>query len=767
MSALPLLIITREGDTVRSQAVDAEISIGRGEGNVIRLEDRAVSRKHAIIRKTSEGVQIEKQSDFAPIRLNGVECTRALIRDGDVVDIGPFRVRLDAKKEPPKEISRDVEKLPPEAMEATVVLNESEMQRAEPLPTDFSSDTLDLGADGALLIDNGDANQGLGIAHPIEGDASGAEVGSEDPGTNIFNEPTAENGDGHIPDLNIDFGNLGGDSGSAELERTAPSFDENAATRVITSVVDACLEIDSGLANTEKLDLNKAEVFIGRGKECDLVLNDKKSSRKNTVISRIGNRYVLKDLGSSNGTFLNGSPIQEAELSADDVIRVGEVEIRFIALNPDYEKKKNRFLSVAAAEALAPSSFEGQPQGMGTPAGSMYGQMTGEHVAPAPVGRTGLGGIYDKYVKNFGTLKPVQKILVLLTAALVLSWFFEEELGLVEKPKSRTAVVKKTADGKPSLSADYDSLPPEKRTQIDDAIRRGTENIRTMNYDQALYEVQTFVFSTLPTYGPAKEIERYAQEGKRRKEAIAEEARKKEAARELKERILSLETQTRDFMSKRQYDQANETFGEILSVDPDNASVSEWKREIEAWMEEQTRIQQEKQVQEEINKRAWDTYNEGFELHKAGKFKEAIELYKKVPELGTDDPILLKKYMTMVNTCQDSIRDLRDPHLRKAKAFEQEGDLASAYKEYQFATEIDPTDAAGWAGMDRIRDVLTERAKILYTEAVIAESYSDFKTANVKFKEILKMAPDGSLYHQRATRKLQSYLNFKPEDEGL
>lgn len=762
MSALPLLIITREGEAVRSQAVDAEISIGRGEGNVIRLEDRAVSRKHAIIRKTSEGVQIEKQSDFAPIRLNGVECTRALIKDGDVVDIGPFRVRLDAKKETIKEVpsfSNEFQPPSPVMVEATVVLDESAMQTAEPLPTDIGTGAMDLGAGGALQIEGSEGDQALGIAQPIEGDTTGAEEASQDPGTNIFDEKTTETSDGNIPDLSIDFGNLSGDSGSREV------VDENAATRVLQSVVDACLEIDPGRANAEKLDLNKAEVFIGRGKECDLVLNDKKSSRKNTVISRIGNRYVLKDLGSSNGTYLNGNVIQEAELSADDVIRIGEVEIRFVALNPDYEKKKDRFLSVADAEALAPSSSDGQSRIMGSPMDSMYGEHP--EMASAPVTRGGLGGIYDKYVKNFGSLKPVQKILVVLTAVLMVSWFLEEELGLVEKPKVRTVAVKKSVDGKPLLSADYDSLPPEKRTQIDDAIRRGTENIRTMNYDQALYEVQTFVFNTLPAYGPAKEIERYAQEGKRRKEAIAEEARKKEASRQLKERILGLEAQTKEFMSKREYEQAKETFGEILSVDPDNVSVSEWKREIEAWMEEQTRIQQERQVQEEINKRAWDTYNEGFELHKAGKFREAIEIYKKVPELGTDDPLLLKKYITMVKTCQDSMQDLREPHLRKAKAFEQEGDLGSAFKEFQLATEVDPTHAAGWAGMDRIRDVLTERAKILYTEAVIAESYSDFKTANAKFKEILKMAPDGSLYHQRATRKLQSYLNFKPEEEAL
>ncbi len=801
MSALPMLIITREGETIRSQSLDAEISIGRGEGNIVRLEDRAVSRKHAVIRKTSEGVQIEKQSDFAPIRLNGIECTRALIREGDVVDIGPFRVRIDPPKkeivrevpretprEVPKEASRELTpeavqptELPPMPMvpealsvEETLVLDESEMQKADPLPTDLSVGSLDLGGGGPLMIDESEATQGMGIAQPILGDTSSAELGSQDPGTAIFSDNSATNAvapegaDGEVPALSIDFGNLSGNAEAtpAPVEMT---IDENAATRVLKTAIDACLEIPSGLANLEKLDLTKSEIFIGRGKECDLVLNDKKSSRKNTVISRVGNRYVLKDLDSSNGTYVNGKSVREAELSADDVIRIGEVEIKFKALNPDYEKKKSKFMSVAEAEALAPPVSELPQEIRGTPLNPMsngYGApgMQPEAAPSKPV-KKGIFGIIDKYFKNFGSLKPIQKALVVLSVGLFMSWYFEDELGLNEKPKARPAAVKKSADGKPVVATDFDGLTPEKQKVITEAMRRANDAMPLMDFDKALYEVTSFVFPILPDYAPAKEIQRYAQEGKRRKDAIAEEAKKKEEARKLKEHIVDLENQTKAFMAKRKYDEAKETFGEILSIDPDNASVSEWKREIDAWVEEQTRIAQEKQVQEEINKRAWDTYNEAFELHKAGKFREAIEIYKKVPELGTDDQILLKKYATMVKTCQDSIRDLRDPHLKKAKELEAMPDLAGAFKEYQIATEVDPPHPEGWAGMDRIRDVLTERAKILYTEAVIAESYSDFKTAHSKFLEILKMAPDGSLYHQRATRKLQSYLNFKPDEE--
>ena len=59
--------------------------------------------------------------------------------------------------------------------------------------------------------------------------------------------------------------------------------------------------------------------------------------------------------------------------------------------------------------------------------------------------------------------------------------------------------------------------------------------------------------------------------------------------------------------------------------------------------------------------------------------------------------------------------------------------------------------------------MLHERAKAIYTEAVLAESYSDFATAKAKFQECLKAAPPGDSYHDRAERKLSYY--FKDTDE--
>jgi hypothetical protein len=58
---------------------------------------------------------------------------------------------------------------------------------------------------------------------------------------------------------------------------------------------------------------------------------------------------------------------------------------------------------------------------------------------------------------------------------------------------------------------------------------------------------------------------------------------------------------------------------------------------------------------------------------------------------------------------------------------------------------------------------LHDRAKDLYTEAILAESYSEFATAKKMFKNCLNTAPQDDVYHDRAARKLAHYLDSTEE----
>jgi pSer/pThr/pTyr-binding forkhead associated (FHA) protein len=81
---------------------------------------------------------------------------------------------------------------------------------------------------------------------------------------------------------------------------------------------------------TQELRLDDREIVIGRGPEVTLPLSDPLVSRRHARIYLESGRARLQDVGSANGTFLNGERIAgEALLHAEDVIRLGSAELTF------------------------------------------------------------------------------------------------------------------------------------------------------------------------------------------------------------------------------------------------------------------------------------------------------------------------------------------------------------------------------------------------------------------------------------------------------
>lgn len=69
---------------------------------------------------------------------------------------------------------------------------------------------------------------------------------------------------------------------------------------------------------------------MGRAVENEIVILDKRSSREHALIRREGRKSILEDMGSTNGTYLNGERLQQAvQLRDGDQIRVGDVAFTF------------------------------------------------------------------------------------------------------------------------------------------------------------------------------------------------------------------------------------------------------------------------------------------------------------------------------------------------------------------------------------------------------------------------------------------------------
>jgi predicted component of type VI protein secretion system len=78
------------------------------------------------------------------------------------------------------------------------------------------------------------------------------------------------------------------------------------------------------------------DVSLGRSGENDVAIDDEAISRRHAAFYRAGNAWAVKDMGTSNGTHVNGEAIRERALANKDVIRIGDVEITFVqvAKNP-------------------------------------------------------------------------------------------------------------------------------------------------------------------------------------------------------------------------------------------------------------------------------------------------------------------------------------------------------------------------------------------------------------------------------------------------
>lgn len=80
---------------------------------------------------------------------------------------------------------------------------------------------------------------------------------------------------------------------------------------------------------TENRFLNEASFTIGSLPDSDLCLAIDGVSRSHARITSIGNDDILEDLGSTNGTVVNGQPVTRHILQNDDVIEIAGVQIRY------------------------------------------------------------------------------------------------------------------------------------------------------------------------------------------------------------------------------------------------------------------------------------------------------------------------------------------------------------------------------------------------------------------------------------------------------
>src|SRR5690242_20525257 len=273
-----LVIQDDEGKTTVVPLIRDEITIGRKEGNTIRLTERNVSRRHARILRNNGEVQIEDLGSYNGIRVNNARIAeRVSLRVSDQVQIGDYKLYLKAEG---VEQVDDARTMPIERIEGPAT---EQMPSVAP-----SSPT-----------------------QPIPAQALAAAAATP-PGRAL---------------------------GTADTDPQGRPVATAAQVAALTAPVNygKLVVISSNYAGKE-FDLTRPQMIVGRTDENDLVINHRSISRNHAKITRDPDtgRYTISDLQSSNGVRVNGQDYGKVELRRADTVDLGHVRLRFVEPGEDF-----------------------------------------------------------------------------------------------------------------------------------------------------------------------------------------------------------------------------------------------------------------------------------------------------------------------------------------------------------------------------------------------------------------------------------------------
>ncbi|MFL5354449.1 FHA domain-containing protein [Archangium sp.] len=274
---LKLIIEDDEGRKTVVPFVRDEITIGRQEGNTIRLTERNVSRRHARLVRQNGHVLVEDLGSYNGVRINGERIEgQTQVGDGDLIQIGDYDLAL--QKEAAAQVGAPTIRVPATALQAALDEAKGEPAEAE-----------------------ADAEQDA-PAPQEEEDAASA--------------PTQANQRRHATAV------IRMDQVEMNRPRKVAAVGADEAPHLL--VVSAELK-------GQEFACIRTEMRVGRTDDNDIAIDHRSLSRTHAKIVREDSgEWRIIDMQSANGMAVNGESYAQAPLSHGDLIELGHVKLRFI-----------------------------------------------------------------------------------------------------------------------------------------------------------------------------------------------------------------------------------------------------------------------------------------------------------------------------------------------------------------------------------------------------------------------------------------------------
>lgn len=286
---MKLLIKDDSGKTTAVNMARDEITIGRKDGNTIRLTEKNVSRTHARFLKKGEEIHVEDLSRYG-VRVNGERIQQSRrVGAGDVIVIGDYQLSLEGVK----------------AVEDLPVSPAAQVQPAAPAVVDPAKAKKKAELDAA-------ARERIMAAK--------RELGDE---TQEAPLPVqAKDGKGQA-------------SNKSEKKPDEERKSKGAGKKRIGAAHPTLVAVTTHLAGTE-YPLEQETSILGRTGENDVKVDHHSISRNHAKVVVKDGQVRMVDLQSKNGIRVNGEFWEESVLKSGDIIELGKVQFRFVAKGEEF-----------------------------------------------------------------------------------------------------------------------------------------------------------------------------------------------------------------------------------------------------------------------------------------------------------------------------------------------------------------------------------------------------------------------------------------------
>lgn len=275
-SVLRLIIEDDEGHKTVVPFQRDEITIGRGEENVIRLPERNVSRRHCRLTHESGSTFVEDLGSYNGVRVNGERISgRKAIAPGDLLQIGDYDVALETDIRP---------------------------ESSPPLSgIDDTSPSLQL-------------PDATAARPPAPRAAEPASPAPARPGATPSSVPAAAPA-----------------SSPAAARPTPAPVNLVREVRPVPEADRPRLVILAGAQPGRELTIDRTVVSAGRAPECNLVIDDPSLARTHAQFVRDGDQWKVVEVSSLHAVKVNRQSCTEAPLRDGDVVWLGDVQMRWVA----------------------------------------------------------------------------------------------------------------------------------------------------------------------------------------------------------------------------------------------------------------------------------------------------------------------------------------------------------------------------------------------------------------------------------------------------